>query len=289
MREFNMRAGRLGQAVVASSTVVLGGVLTAQDAVQWRGENGGNGHWYQLDGFTPLGLNWADAESIAVAKGGHLASITSAPENAFVLSHATAAAPNYGTFWIGGFRTDTSCTPACFSWTTGEPWGYQNWGPGGEPFDTWGCWAPNPNYCGWTGPGSGLAVEFITWGSYAGKWNDERPDLIGVGGAAGAPFVIEWSADCNADGIVDYGQIHAGELDDANANNIPDCCEQSTPCDPCPADIDDSGTVSAVDLAALLGVWNTDGGKYPRADIDGSGTVDAGDLAILLNSWGACP
>jgi len=46
--------------------------------------------------------------------------------------------------------------------------------------------------------------------------------------------------------------------------------------------------VSGVDLAAMLGVWGTGGGKYPRADIDGSGTVDAGDLAILLNSWGPC-
>jgi hypothetical protein len=42
--------------------------------------------------------------------------------------------------------------------------------------------------------------------------------------------IIEWSADCNSDGIVDYGQILAGDLDDANSNGIPDCCEQGTAC-----------------------------------------------------------
>jgi hypothetical protein len=44
------------------------------------------------------------------------------------------------------------------------------------------------------------------------------------------PFLIEYDADCNNDGIVDYGQILAGDLPDANHNNIPDCCEQGTPC-----------------------------------------------------------
>jgi hypothetical protein len=40
-------------------------------------------------------------------------------------------------------------------------------------------------------------------------------------------FVVEWSADCNSDGIVDYGQILRGELADDNDNNIPDVCETS--------------------------------------------------------------
>jgi hypothetical protein len=36
---------------------------------------------------------------------------------------------------------------------------------------------------------------------------------------------VEWSADCNEDGVVDYGQIQSGELADTNHNNIPDVCE----------------------------------------------------------------
>jgi hypothetical protein len=38
---------------------------------------------------------------------------------------------------------------------------------------------------------------------------------------------IEWSADCNGDGIVDYGQIFRGELADLNGNGVPDVCEIS--------------------------------------------------------------
>ena len=55
-------------------------------------------------------------------------------------------------------------------------------------------------------------------------------------------YIIEWSADCNGDGIVDYGQILSGELADANANNIPDCCEQGTGC---PANIVTNGSFEA--------------------------------------------
>jgi hypothetical protein len=100
--------------------------------------------------------------------------------------------------------------------------------------------------------------------------------------------VFEWSADCNNDGIVDFGQIRAGELDDANANNIPDCCEQGVAC-LCPSDIDGNGTVDAIDLAIVIGYWGTNGGKeYPQADIDRSGDIDAADLAALLGAWGPC-
>ncbi|MFZ9882667.1 MAG: dockerin type I domain-containing protein, partial [Phycisphaerales bacterium] len=97
-----------------------------------------------------------------------------------------------------------------------------------------------------------------------------------------------WSADCNSDGVVDYGQIRAGELDDANGNNIPDCCEQGTPC-ACPADIDANGAVNGIDLAIILNKWGTDGGKdYPNADQNKDGTVNAADLAAVLNGWGPC-
>jgi hypothetical protein len=41
-------------------------------------------------------------------------------------------------------------------------------------------------------------------------------------------MTIEWSADCNADGLVDKGQILAGQLLDLDNNGIPDICE--TPC-----------------------------------------------------------
>lgn len=52
----------------------------------------------------------------------------------------------------------------------------------------------------------------------------------------------------------------------------------------CPADLDGSGAVDALDLAQLLGEWGTDS----AADFDGSGSVDALDLAALLSAWGDC-
>ena len=35
---------------------------------------------------------------------------------------------------------------------------------------------------------------------------------------------IEWSADCNNDGIVDYGQILDGTFADDNGDGVPDLC-----------------------------------------------------------------
>ena len=110
------------------------------------------------------------------------------------------------------------------------------------------------------------------------------PSLLGRRVSA----IIEWSADCNSDGIVDFGQIRAGELEDANTNNIPDCCEQGVACN-CPADLDGNGNVDAVDLAVILSKWGTNGGKdYPQADVDGSGEIDGADLATVLSNWGPC-
>ena len=64
--------------------------------------------------------------------------------------------------------------------------------------------------------GNGLTAQLV--------WTGNSNPTVGF------RAIIEWSADCNSDGIVDYGQIRAGELEDANGNNIPDCCEQSTSC-----------------------------------------------------------
>ena len=53
----------------------------------------------------------------------------------------------------------------------------------------------------------------------------------------------------------------------------------------CFADIDHSNTVSAADLAALLGAWGEDDAF---ADLDGDGIVGGADLAALLGAWGPC-
>lgn len=57
----------------------------------------------------------------------------------------------------------------------------------------------------------------------------------------------------------------------------------------CPGDVIENGIIDGADLAALLSVWGTDGGIYPRADVNGDGAVNAADLSAVLSGWGACP
>jgi hypothetical protein len=91
---------------------------------------------------------------------------------------------------------------------------------------------------------------------------------------------LEWSADCNNDGIVDYGQILDGTFTDANSNGIPDSCD-------CLGDINDDGWIDGVDLGGVLAAW----GKAPAgtpADLNADGAVDGTDLGLLLSGWGPC-
>ena len=124
-------------------------------------------------------------------------------------------------------------------------------------------------------------------------WNDVALNGYAAGSTrayrTASGYLMEWSADCNSDGIVDFGQIRAGELVDANANNIPDCCEAGVDCDPCLADISGNGTVDGVDLAAVLNSWGNAPTGKSNADVNGDGVVDGADLAEVLNAWGACP
>ena len=96
-------------------------------------------------------------------------------------------------------------------------------------------------------------------------------------------YLVEWSADCNGDGLVDYGQILDGTLEDTNNDGVPNVC------DPCIGDLNGDGVVGPPDLGILLAVWGTDGGDIVGADINGDGTVNASDLGPLLGAWGACP
>jgi len=88
--------------------------------------------------------------------------------------------------------------------------------------------------------------------------------------------------DCNGNSIADAVEIANGSEFDSNGDGILDSCQ-------CPGDVVENGIVDGADLAALLSVWGTDGGIYPRADTNSDGFVDAQDLAAVLSGWGACP
>jgi hypothetical protein len=109
------------------------------EPVLWDPAVGGNGHFYQTI-YAPNGINWADANTAAIAAGGYLCTITSTAENNFV---AALINKNHRLFynafsttvgpWIGGFQPPGSQEPdGGWSWVTGETWSFTAWAPG-EP------------------------------------------------------------------------------------------------------------------------------------------------------------
>jgi hypothetical protein len=246
-------------AIGAAAAMTAG--ASAQDAVQWRVEDGGNWHWYSALRL-PKQPEWLPAKSAAEARGAHLATLTNAGENQFVFQIAVAQ----GAFEVikGPYLGARKNADGAFEWITGEPFSFTSWRPG-EPSS--GNWEPYLNF---------LGVD----GAPAPLWNDtDSPETEWS--------MIEWSADCNADGLVDYGQIRAGQLADANGNNIPDCCENGGSC--CPGDTNNDQSVDGIDLATVLTRWGMPGAKFPQADCNGDGVIDGSDLAIVLAGWGGCP
>ena len=55
--------------------------------------------------------------------------------------------------------------------------------------------------------------------------------------------------------------------------------------DDCPGDFDNSGSVDANDVLAMIGAWGTTDSDI---DLDGDGFIGVSDLLMLLKSWGGC-
>ncbi len=88
--------------------------------------------------------DWFDARDDAMARGGHLVTITSASEN-FWAYQAAAGKPS----WIGLYRPSGSA----YVWVTGEPVTFTDWSPG------------NPS----------RQMQFNGWLPYDGGWDDIEP------------------------------------------------------------------------------------------------------------------
>jgi hypothetical protein len=149
-----------------------------------------------------------EAESV----GGHLATVRSTPEMNFVLNLPGFEAGKSA--WIGFYRDGGYGAP--WKWVTSEPF----------DFTPWAVSQPCPcNFtCNCATEWAGCLIKQTPqWGT--GFADGESPPCCG-----GPISVFEWDTDCNSDGIVDYGQILAGDVTDTNTNGIPDCCELGTPC-----------------------------------------------------------
>lgn len=151
---------------VACLAVLFSPLAATAAPIQW----GGNGHWYEL--VFAQGINWFDANAAANASShmglsGHLATITSAEENAFIFGLGVRQS-----IWLGGFQPASAPEPdGGWEWVTGEAWNYTNWA-NVEPNDL--------------GGEDHLAFDDFT--DRNGTWNDWN----GANGASG--YVIEYSA-----------------------------------------------------------------------------------------------
>lgn len=129
----------------------------------WEEGAGGNGHGYAL---VLDSMSWDEAreaaESLtALGVPGHLATITSPEEQAFVEANFDLST----TPWLGGAQAAGGAEPdEGWRWITGETWSYHNWG-GSEPGN---------NYAGGFGVlplGSSEDVLHF-WNVAVGTWND---------------------------------------------------------------------------------------------------------------------
>jgi hypothetical protein len=298
-------------ALIALSLIAGAAGAQSTQPVEWKVSEGGNGHWYQA---VSQALTWSQARQQAQAMGGYLATITSAAENAFIVSIG-----NVCNYWLGGFQPSESYEPnGNWQWVTGEPWlgrwgeqlGYSNWETS-QPDNAF-----NSEHV--------LAFHDVPYYNSV-RWNDKEDRIPRPG------FVIEWAGDCNDDGKVDFGQIRAGELADSNGNNVPDVCELSVSGVLPVSGPSEGGTVIAITgnnfpssvavsiggVAAinvnrisatriiattprhLPGVadvtvsgWTSQNAFYYRpecgSDLDQDGEVTAADIAIVLLDFGPC-
>jgi hypothetical protein len=111
--------------------------------------------------------------------------------------------------WLGGYQELGSA----------EPYGGWRWLTG-SAIDAGASTGCCNNSC------SGQSEDRLQLYGYD-QWNDlsDDPTTCAIPVIS---YIIEYSADCNGDGLVDKGQILSGQLADLNSNGIPDGCEN--PC-----------------------------------------------------------
>ncbi|HML96487.1 MAG TPA: IPTL-CTERM sorting domain-containing protein [Thermodesulfobacteriota bacterium] len=155
-----------------------------------------NGHYYEC---VPCGRNWTQANQYAYSLTfddlrGHLATITTPEENAFI------AGLGCGLSWLGGFQSPSATQPdQGWLWITGEPFIYTAWAPGEPSGD---CVGNDCNSC----------LEFS---GELGGWNDlpcpnVRECIVEYEMEVSAiPTLSEWGMIAAAAGFALVGMFYA--------------------------------------------------------------------------------
>jgi hypothetical protein len=254
--------------------VVLKSDRPLAGAVEWRRDEGGNGHWYKFM-LPGTALSWDAARNAAIALGGTLACLEDPGETQWALTLAGNPAYFFSQhgIWLGGYQ---DVNHPHYS----EPNGGWRWLSGPDMrFDTWTSWFND--YGGPTSQVTAISSQQCPPAAPLGRFVSDIETWFPVYPCFSPPqcYMVEWSNDCDGDGSVDFGQIRAGLLPDVNENNIPDECD-------CLADIFVDGQVNGADLGIVLSQWGQGAGA--EGDINRDGSVDGADLATVLGTWGPC-
>ena len=224
--------------------------------IQWKKEDGGNDHWYELITLPDWGVPAEEHFTIAESYGGHTVTFATQAENDFCFEMSLDGL--YGPM-IGVRKQEGNNQGA---WITGEPWSYTNWH---------------------SGEGSN------SWERYAAIWLNENQtsQWQDTDDSPHQSSIVEWDADCDGDGIIDIGQILDGTYEDSDGNGVPDCCDEETPCPSCAADLNFDNEVNVHDVLILIAWWGPCANC--SADINQDGDVNIEDLLYIIGSWGDCP
>ena len=130
-----------------------------------------NDNWYEV---VPGDCTWdqANADTVSMTYDGmvgHLATLTSAEENAFVW----ALQPGLAQYLLGGYQNDEGV----WSWVTDEDWAWENW-TDGEPDDNWGGNPPEDK------------LNFHKNGE--GTWNDCPNQKLEIWGTYFPGYIVEY-------------------------------------------------------------------------------------------------
>jgi hypothetical protein len=250
---------------------------------------------YALIGYTGT---WAQAQTDATNRGGHLATITSFDEWLDIL-RVVGATNLYGrSVWIGGADEAVEGT---WKWVTGENWSYTRWGTS-QPDNN-----GNEDYAElWAGTGTNLlwndtivksnSCYLYEAGCYTSPTNaDTDGDGLADNVEISVYGTIPNQADTDGDGIADGEEVVAGAdgyvtdplKADTDGDGLSDGEEVTAGTDgyltnPTKADTDDDGVPDGEEVA-----YGADGFKTnpTLADTDGDGLNDGEETTPGADGW----
>lgn len=127
--------------IACATALFLGSPCAESQLIQYSESSGGNGNWYECVAV-PNRLSWSEANDLANARGGYLATLTTASENMWAfdtivndthLWYRNSFGDMVGP-WIGGFQDlsapNYSEPDGGWAWITGESWSFTAWFPG---------------------------------------------------------------------------------------------------------------------------------------------------------------